>query len=377
MYKRNSRWYSDFWYEGERYTKSHGPVNKTVAKEKDRKFRADVAAGIYQKQKNDMAFDKAIDEHLKRSKQNNAPSTYTRNQINALHLKDHYGSRRISTIENNEVLINQYIKKRKQEITEKQTKQGRTKDELTFTTINRELAFLRSMFNVLIKTGKAQKNPVYLVTLFEEIQKEKILEVDEVEKILRAIDESDIRYQHLKDMVKIGLNTAMRQGEILGMKKDWIHLDQDLIIVPRFSQKRKKKDKRVPINSVTMPIIKRLMKENKKSEYLFVNRRTGRRFTTIQNSWNGILKKAGLWGKPGVDKLRFHDIRHTAATNLGRAGKDLKFIAQYLGHQDVRTSARYIHYNDDDLKAGSELLAQVPSKSTTPRLKAIKRPASS
>ena len=90
-------------------------------------------------------------------------------------------------------------------------------------------------------------------------------------------------------------------------------------------------------------------------------------YTSIQNSWNGILKKAGLKGKPGVDKLRFHDLRHTAATNLARSGKDIKFIAQYLGHSDVKTSARYVHYSDKDLKEGAETLVRVPSIFTTPK----------
>ena len=70
--------------------------------------------------------------------------------------------------------------------------------------------------------------------------------------------------------------------------------------------------------------------------------------------------KSGLYGKPGVDKLRLHDLRHTAATNLARSGKDNKFIAQYPGHKDVKTSARYIHYFDDDLKKGAEELARSP-----------------
>ena len=89
-------------------------------------------------------------------------------------------------------------------------------------------------------------------------------------------------------MVAIALNAGMRQGEIMAMKKSWINLKEGLIIVPGYSQNR-------------------------------------------------ILKKAGLEGKPGVDKLRFHDLRHTATTNLGRSGKDIKFIAQYLGHKDRYT----------------------------------------
>jgi len=158
-------------------------------------------------------------------------------------------------------------------------------------------------------------------------------------------------------MITIALNTGMREGEILAMEKDWINLKEGLIIVQKHSQKRKKKDKRVPINSAIRPIIQRLLRKNRNSEYLFVNQETGTRYTKIQNSWNGILKKTGLKGKPGVDKLRFHDLRHTVATKLARSGKDMIFIAQYIGHADVRTTSRYIHYSDEDLKEGAEILA--------------------
>ena len=46
---------------------------------------------------------------------------------------------------------------------------------------------MRSMFNVLIKTGKCVKNPVSLVTFFEKIQKERILTYEEEIKVLTAI----------------------------------------------------------------------------------------------------------------------------------------------------------------------------------------------
>ena len=375
MYMRKGKWYSDFWWKGRRYVKSHGPVNKTVATEKDRKFRSDVASGEYQRKVDNPLFRVAMKEHLKRSKAQNTESSYLRNTLSARHLNGFFGNRRINAIEGNRVLMQGYLSKRKREIEEKQAKQGRSREEITFTTINRELALMRSMFNVLIKAGKAGRNPVSLITLFEEIQKERTLSLEEVDKIIQAIEEADVRYAHLKDILVIGLNTAMRIGEILSMKKEWVDLKAGIITVPRASQKRKRKDKKVPINSVLRPVIQSLMRQNRGSEFLVVNPRTGERFTSIQNSWKGILKKAGLTGRPGVDKLRIHDIRHTAATNLARAGKDMKFIAQYLGHSDVRTSARYVHYSDEDLKAGSELLAgfpsQVPSNFTTAKLTAI------
>jgi integrase len=365
MYKRGDSWYSDFWYEGERYTDSLGPVSKTVAKEKDRKFRSDVAGGKYIKLKNNPTFTDAIDEHLKKSKAENRSSSYQRNLLSAKYLKAFFSDRRVRLIESNQVLMRKYMNERQKQIKAKQLKQGRAEDEVTYTSINRELALMRTMFNVLIKAGKAIKNPVSLVTFFEEIQKERILTYEEEIKIMSAIANADKRYDHLKDMVTIALNTAMRQGEILAMEKGWVDLKEGIITVPRKAMKRKKKDKRVPINSAIRPIISRRMKQSSDSGYLFINPRTGKRFTSIDNSWNGILKKAGLKGKPGVDKLRFHDLRHTAATNLARAGKDMKFIAQYLGHTDVRTSARYVHYSDEDLKKGAEVLVRVPLNFTT------------
>lgn len=364
MYERNGRWVSDFWYEGRRYKKSHGPVNKTVAKEKDRLFRAEVASGDYQKKTDNPIFTKVLDEHLKKSAAENQSSSYKRNLLSAGHLKEHFGNRRIKDIETNEILMWKYVNDRKEAIRAKQMKGGRSEEEVSYTTINRELALLSAMFNVLIKAGKANRNPVRLVTRFEEHERETVLTHEERLKILETIENADRRYHHLKDIIIVGLNTAMRIGEILAMGKDWINLKEGVIVVPRHSQKRKKKDKRVPINTTIRPIVERLLKEHPDSPYIFVNPKTGGRFTSVQNAWNGILKKAGLIGKPGVNKLRLHDLRHTCATMLAQSGKDIKFIAQYLGHSDFKTSARYIHHSDEDLRQGAEILAQVPPKST-------------
>ena len=42
MYLRGDKWYLDFWHDGKRYVRSWGAISKTVATEKDRKFRTEV-----------------------------------------------------------------------------------------------------------------------------------------------------------------------------------------------------------------------------------------------------------------------------------------------------------------------------------------------
>lgn len=157
----------------------------------------------------------------------------------------------------------------------------------------------------------------------------------------KPLDLSVIQKEIEKVMVEIALDTFMREEEILAMEKRWINLNNEIIEVPRSSEKRKHRNKWILINSEIKPIIKRLPRRNKDSKYLFVNPRTGTRFTKVYNAWSTILKKAGLEDIPGVDKIRIHDLRNIVATKLARAGKDAKFIAQMLGHRDVKTTYRY------------------------------------
>ncbi|MDZ7699497.1 MAG: hypothetical protein U5R49_22020 [Deltaproteobacteria bacterium] len=128
MFKRTGRWYSDFWHDGRRYTKSHGPVSKTIASEKDRKFRTDVASGEYRRKMDNPIFSEAMKEHLKKSK---TKSSYKRNVLSAGHLNGFFGNKRIRSIENNQDLMQKYVDSRQEAIREKQLKQGRDESEVS------------------------------------------------------------------------------------------------------------------------------------------------------------------------------------------------------------------------------------------------------
>ena len=131
----------------------------------------------------------------------------------------------------------------------------------------------------------------------------------------------------------------------------------------RIVQKRKRHDRRVRINSQALkPMLKRRLRWP--GESVFTNPKNGTPYKRIHKVRSTMVERSLIPGWAGVDKLRFHDLRHTAATMLAQSGKDIKFIAQFLGHRDVKTSARYIHYSDEDLKKGAEILAEVPPNFT-------------
>jgi integrase len=54
---------------------------------------------------------------------------------------------------------------------------------------------------------------------------------------------------------------------------------------------------------------------------------------TLHYQFFRMLEKAGL------PRMRFHDLRHTAATLLLSMGVDMKVIQSILGHSDIATTA--------------------------------------
>jgi integrase len=45
----------------------------------------------------------------------------------------------------------------------------------------------------------------------------------------------------------------------------------------------------------------------------------------------------------GIPHFRFHDMRHTFATRLVRAGVDIVSVQHLLGHSKITMTARYAH----------------------------------
>ena len=65
--------------------------------------------------------------------------------------------------------------------------------------------------------------------------------------------------------------------------------------------------------------------------------------------------------------MRFHDLRHSAASEMVNAGVDLYTVGRVLGHRDPRSTQRYAHLTHDTLadavgKIGRKLPHKAPPK---------------
>ena len=67
-----------------------------------------------------------------------------------------------------------------------------------------------------------------------------------------------------------------------------------------------------------------------------------------------------LWPKALPRQMRFHDLRHTTATLLLRAGVDAHRVQRIMRHSDVRlTTDTYGHLDVEDLRAAMATLVPV------------------
>ena len=79
----------------------------------------------------------------------------------------------------------------------------------------------------------------------------------------------------------------------------------------------------------------------------------------------GIIRRAS--DGAGIAKhVTAHTLRHTAATWLRQATGDTRLVAEYLGHADLSTVARYAHVASDELHAAAQSIADGPGEKRLP-----------
>ena len=85
--------------------------------------------------------------------------------------------------------------------------------------------------------------------------------------------------------------------------------------------------------------------------------------SALRRRYKDALARAGL------RQLRFHDLRHTFGTRM-IAKADIRRVQEWMGHADIQTTMRYLHYapRDEDAALVAEAFALEPTPSVTGRL---------
>ena len=172
---------------------------------------------------------------------------------------------------------------------------------------------------------------------------------DEEARLLKACGESGNLW--LLPAVRLAMETAMRIGEIVESfgKKDpvtgirpqlttgmlWKHVD--LGKRTAFLPETKNDEVRtVPLSSTAVEVLKGLPRSLDGKVF-------GTTYDGIRQAYERACKRAG------IENLRFHDLRHEAASRLFEKGLNPMQVAAITGHKTLQMLKRYTHLRAEDL----------------------------
>lgn len=147
-------------------------------------------------------------------------------------------------------------------------------------------------------------------------------------------------YQKMKrntiDMIAViefALLTSLRQEEICMLRIEDIDLERRVMLV---------RDRKHPTekmgNHGEVPVLDDFVEPINKA---INGRETGRLFPYAPRSVSASFTRACK--ATGIEDLRFHDLRHTAATDLFTRELDIESVSLFTGHKDWKMLRRYTH----------------------------------
>ena len=176
------------------------------------------------------------------------------------------------------------------------------------------------------------------------------LSVEEVEKILDAIDLSKAEGHRNKALLETLYGSGLRVSELVNLQKSDIYSTEKLLRVTGKGNKQRL----VPLGDYAMQQINTYLKEIQihrsiqkgYENFVFLNRR-GKVLTRTMIFL--IVKQAAK--KAGIKKkVSPHTFRHSFATHLLENGADLRTIQVLLGHESITTTEIYTHIDTHYLR---------------------------
>jgi integrase len=228
----------------------------------------------------------------------------------------------------------------------------RRRKEVSGSTVNRELALLKRMFNLAIDWDLyLGSNPVRKVKFFQEINLGfRVLTRQEETRFLASAT------PYIQDIAIFALNTGLRIGEILTLTWERVDLEKKLLNV--FAHKTHK-IRPVPVNTEARRILE-FWAMGKRNEFVFYNHETGKPFVDLKAGFALVCRKAGIEG------VTWHTLRHTFASRLLERGADIVTVQQLLGHSTVTVTMRYTHTNLDSKRSAVAKLESFGDNLVTP-----------
>ncbi|WP_299281159.1 ribosome-associated translation inhibitor RaiA [uncultured Porphyromonas sp.] len=222
-------------------------------------------------------------------------------------------------------------------------------DELTSTTVNKNLSAVKSFYKYLQLRGLIDNNPTrYLRGPKREHTLPSFLTQAQVEEALETIstDPEDFLAVRNRLIIETIYQTGLRRAEVASLETQQV----DLAAMSLRVVGKGRKERIVPFGEALKEQMKDYLtlKERKvgQSRYFFVTLKC--RPLSGADVYQVVHKALDV--VPGLPRRGAHTLRHSFATEMLNAGAPITSIKELLGHSNLETTTRYTHTSFEQLK---------------------------
>jgi integrase len=171
------------------------------------------------------------------------------------------------------------------------------------------------------------------------------LEAGEYEKIYAALASSGNAFA--VPAFDLAIETSLRQGTLFSLKWEWIDLEKRMVRIPIAGRGAENKGVPavLPLSMRATGVLTKLRPRD--DEGALITHPTGPVLKTTVNAvlcvWKRILPLVG------ISDLRWHDLRHEAASRLFAKGLHPLEVASITGHKSMQMLKRYTHLKPESL----------------------------
>lgn len=242
--------------------------------------------------------------------------------------------------------------------------------------VNREIGHLRTVMLAADRWGMSVAKIDWRALVLDEPENvQTILSADKEDELLAALRVD------FHPLVQFALLTGVRLENAIGLT--WPQIDWDARTITFRTKSRKPGGALhvLPLTGAIAAVVSRergnhrdfvftyVCARNRHDPHTGAMQRKGERYPFTHDGWRKAWHAARLAVE--MPRLRFHDLRHTAATRALGAHRNLKTVQRMLGHADIATTLRYVASDVADVRAAMEAVEQQARLKTVFPKKAI------
>ena len=319
-------------------------IKKRIKKKADANFYENKFSKLREEWKNNLknkvlTWQVALDEYLAEAELTLAPSTFleTRSAL-LLHTKV-WNHIPIEDLHKNMVLKHiQKVHAKNSESTKKQLAK-----------------YIRNVFKVQVDNGEIKRNPALGLKFSNKEMKNNRLIAMTKSEIQTLLKEATLIDHPWHDIWYLTYQAGLRSGEAYALKEEHIDFENKHIhILQSYDFKtgvigptKNRKTRIVPINTDFSHFLKQLVLKAKRDEFLLPR----------INDWkNGNAAKIlkSFQKDLGIRETNFHSLRASFITHLLLDGVSMTKVQQIVGHEDLKTTARYVRMIASDLQGATD-----------------------